>query len=241
MTLAGVAALVGLALVDSTSIGTLVLPLVLLLAPRPDVRRYLVFLATVGGFYALVGIGLVLGASAVADLARDAGDLAPLRWAQLVLGVVLLAVGVLGDPRRWFGRRPEPAPEGTDATSRTATWRARLTGPGASYRMVVGVGLGAALVEVASMLPFLAAVGIITAADLAPAASALVVLAYAVVMVMPALLLLLLRLALGDRVEAPLARLSGWLDRTTAGATYWIFAIVGLLLAGDAAQALDLT
>lgn len=239
MALATVAALVGLALVDSTSIGTLVLPLVLLLAPRPDVRRYLAFLATVGGFYALVGIGLVLGASAVAGLVRDAGDLDPLRWAQLVLGVALLAVGVLGDPRRWFGRRPAPSADA--GTSRTATWRSRLTGPGASYRVVVAVGLGAALVEVASMLPFLAAVGIITAADLAPGVSALVVLGYALVMVAPALLLLALRLALGDRVEAPLARLSAWLDRHTAGATYWVLAIVGLLLAGDAAQALELT
>ncbi|MDF9717298.1 GAP family protein [Nocardioides sp. ChNu-99] len=245
--------LAGLALVDSTSIGTLVLPLVLLTAPRVDVRRYLVFLGTVGGFYALVGIGLVLGADAAVRLLAEVGDLTWLRWVELVVGGVLLTAGLVGDlvlarVRRWRAPRGAVggavggavAGEPAATPRRTASWRSRLVGPGASYRVVVGVGLAAALVEVASMLPFLGAVGIITAADLPLAASVGVVVAYALVMVAPALLLLAGRLALGSRVEGPLARFSGWLERVTSGASWWVFAVVGLLLVGDASRAFDL-
>ncbi|MDT9592896.1 GAP family protein [Nocardioides zeae] len=229
-------ALAGLALVDSTSIGTLVLPLVLLVAPRVDARRFVVYLATVGGFYALVGVGLVLGASALTEIARSAGDLTPLRWAQLVVGAALLAAGVVGDKvlERVRARRGTPAPSG-----RTQAWAERIVGEHASYRVVVAVGISAALVEVASMLPFLAAVGIITAADLPVAGAVGVVVAYALVMVLPAALLLVLRLALAGRVEVPLARFSAWLATKTQGAIWWVLAIVGFFVAGDAYGALS--
>ncbi|MDQ1105980.1 GAP family protein [Nocardioides zeae] len=231
------AALAGLALVDSTSLGTLVLPLLLLLAPRVDVRRYAAYLAVVGGFYAAVGVTLVLGAGALRDLVLDLGDLTWLRWAQLVVGVVLLAAGAVGDKvLAWWRRRPGHAPE--QPADRAGTWAERLVGADASYRVVVGVALAAVLVEVASMLPFLAAIGLITAADLPVVGTVGVVAAYALVMVAPALLLLAVRLALRDRVEAPLARLAAWLRRVTDGAVYWVLAIVGLLLAADAASAL---
>ena len=234
------AALVGLALVDSTSMGTLVLPLLLLLAPRVDVRRYAAYLAVVGGLYAAVGVALVLGAGALRDVVLDLGDLTWLRWAQLVVGVALLAAGAVGDKvLEWWRRRPGHEPG--DSADRAGTWAERLVGPDASYRVVVGVALAAVLVEVASMLPFLAAVGLITAADLPVVGTVGVVAAYALVMVAPALLLLGVRLALRDRVEAPLARLAAWLRRVTDGAVYWVMAIVGLLLAGDAAAALGLT
>nr|WP_275940843.1 GAP family protein [Nocardioides zeae] len=228
-------------MVDSTSLGTLVLPLLLLLAPRVDVRRYAAYLAVVGGLYAAVGVALVLGAGVLRDVVLDLGDVTWLRWAQLVVGVALLAAGAVGDKvLAWWRRRTghgEPGQPG----NRAGTWAERLVGPDASYRAVVGVALAAVLVEVASMLPFLAAVGLITAADLPVVGTVGVVAAYALVMVAPALLLLGVRLALRDRVEAPLARLAAWLRRVTDGAVYWVLAIVGLLLAGDAAGALRLT
>lgn len=235
------AALAGLALVDSTSLGTLVLPLLLLLAPRVDVRRYAAYLAVVGGLYAALGVALVLGAGALRDVVLDLGDVTWLRWVQLVVGVALLVAGAVGDKvLEWWRRRPGHG--GRDETGdRAGSWAGRLVGPDASYRAVVGVALAAVLVEVASMLPFLAAIGLITAADLPVVGTVGTVAAYAVVMVAPALLLLGVRLVLRDRVEAPLARLAAWLRRVTDGAVYWVLAIVGLLVAGDAATALGLT
>lgn len=234
MDLVALLGLVGLALVDSTSIGTLVLPLLLLLGPRVHVGRYLVLVGTVAGFYAVVGIALVLGGGALVS-AVDVGDALWLRWAQLAVGVVLLAAGVAGDKALARWRRSRGAPP----RDRAGSWASRLAGEQAAYGTVVAVGLGAALVEVASMLPFLAAAGIITAADLpAPVAAALVV-GYAAVMVTPALALLGGRLLLGRRLEGPLGRFSAWLSRATEAAVYWVLAIVGLLLAGDAYGALS--
>lgn len=228
--------LAGLALVDSTSIGTLVLPLVLVMAPRVHVGRFLVYVATVAGFYALVGVGLVSGAGWLLDVGAGLGEVRALRWAELALGGALLALGIAGDPRRWFGRTPVVR----EGPSRQVRWRERLVGPEASYAAVMGVGLLAALVEVGSMLPFLAAVGIVSSADLSSAGEVVVVVAYTLVMVLPALSLLVVRLLVGHRLAAPLARVSRWLDRHAGNAGLWAAAIIGLLLLHDAVVALGL-
>lgn len=259
MSLLALLGLVGLALVDSTSIGTLVLPLLMLLSPRVHVGRYLVYLGTVALLYAAVGIALVAGAGALMDLASGLGEVRAVRWAELALGAGLLAVGVFGDPRGWAGGRRTADREraavttgsggrsvaagesgGTAPVGRRASWRERLLGPEASYAAVAAVGLVAALVELGSMLPFLAAVGIITAAGLPTAAWVGVVLGYVLVMVLPALLLLALRLALGDRLARRLERLAAWLDKSSGGAAYWAMAIIGLVLLQDARVALGL-
>lgn len=234
MAIGVVLGLVGLALVDSTSIGTLLLPVLLLIAPRVHVGRFLAYLGTVAAFYAVVGLALVAGAGWLLDVGSTLGDLRALRWAELVLGAALLAIGVLGDPRRWFGRATPERPD----TSRTGRWREHLVGQEATYGAVVTVGLLAALVEVGSMLPFLAAVGLITAADLPAPGVVVVVLGYVLVMVLPALLLLGGRLLLGRRVQAVLDRLAGWMDRHAGGAGLWAAAIVGLVLLQDARLAL---
>lgn len=228
--------LVGLALVDSTSIGTLVVPLVLVLAPRVHVGRFLVYLGTVAGFYALVGIGLVAGAGWLLDVGPGLGEVRALRWAELVLGGALLVLGIAGDPRGWFGR----STAAREGASRVGRWRERLVGPEASYAAVAGVGLLAALVEVGSMLPFLAAVGIVSSADLSLTGEVVVVVAYTLVMVLPALLLLTVRLVAGHRLDAPLSRLSRWFDRHAGNAGLWAAAIIGLLLLHDAGVALGL-
>ena len=225
--------LVGLALVDSTSTGTLVLPLLMLVAPAVHVGRYLTYLATVGGFYAVVGIASVAGADRLLEVGRGLGDVGALRWLELGVGGALLAVGIFGDPRRWFGRGAE-----RPTSRRSAAWRERLLGPDATYGVVAGVGVLAALVELASMLPFLAAVGIITAADLPAAGWVPLVVGYSLVMVAPALLLLVVRTAFDRQLHRPLERLSGWLDRRSGDAALWVCAILGLVLLSDAAGVL---
>jgi hypothetical protein len=65
MTLALGGALVVLALIDSTSFGTLLIPIWLMLSPdRPSARRLVLFLVTVAGFYFGVGVALLAGAQA---------------------------------------------------------------------------------------------------------------------------------------------------------------------------------
>lgn len=79
-------------------------------------------------------------------------------------GVVVLSYAL--DPKyrdrfRVFRRRGEAAGPG-----RHTRWRSRLLGPDASLGATATVALGAGLVEAASMLPYLAAIGTITALQL---------------------------------------------------------------------------
>ncbi|MFI5839301.1 GAP family protein [Catenuloplanes sp. NPDC051500] len=222
LTLAGLA---GLALIDSTSIGTLVIPIWMLLSPKVRASRFLVYLATVAVFYAIVGVILVLGAEAATAAFAGLSGARWVAWVQLALGVGLFAWSF-----RFDGKKGD----------RSGRWRDRLAGEDATIPAMVGLGLGAAALEVATMLPYLAAVGLITAADL-PVAGWLATLGgYVLVMIVPALLLGGLRLLAGHRAQVPLERLGAWLARHTAGALGWVLGIAGFLLARDAAFRLGL-
>lgn len=224
LTLAGLA---GLALIDSTSIGTLVVPIWMLLSPRVRASRFLIYLATVAIFYALVGVALVLGAEAATAAFAGLSSARWVSWAQLAIGVGLFAWSF-----RFDGKKRGPG--------RADRWKARLTGEDATAGAMVVLGLGAATLEVATMLPYLAAIGLITSAGL-PVAGWLAVLGgYVLVMILPALVLGGLRALARHRADPLLERLSGWLARHTAGALGWVLGIAGFLLARDAAFRLGL-
>ena len=68
-----------LALIDSTSFGTLVIPVWLMLAPgRIRPQRVLVFLVTVAVFYLAVGVALLSGVRATASHLHPSEDAHPL-------------------------------------------------------------------------------------------------------------------------------------------------------------------
>ena len=233
MELTTLAVLVGLALVDSTSIGTLVIPLVWLLRPGPVAwRSLLTFLATVAAMYTVIGAALLLLGRSLGSALDGVGDVDAVRWVQLALGVALFAVAFSDAV---MGRLAGGA----------LRWRDRLRGdadgdgPGVGRSIVVTAAVAVA-VEVPTMLPYLAAIGILAATDLAIGSQVGVLAGYSFVMVLPALVLAGVRAAAGRRVESPLRRLDGWLTRQADEMTGWVFGIVGFLLAGDAAQALEL-
>jgi hypothetical protein len=257
--------LAALALVDSLSIGTLLIPLFFLVAPgRVRAGRVLLYLGTIAVFYFAVGIALTAGAGAIVEGAAGALETPVARWAQLLLGGALLAgsffIGrkrpaetsaartrapddawVASDGSRVMSGQdaPAPAPAGPRRPGRLARWRERAMGDG-SPAIVVGLALGAGVIELATMLPYLGAVGMITAAGLPPEVWVGVLAAYCGVMIVPALLLLAGRVAARRLVEPPLRRLAAWLERTSAENTAWIVGIVGFLLARDAATRLGL-
>lgn len=236
--------LAALALVDSTSFGTLLIPIWLMLTPgRPPVRRVLVFLGTIGAFYLLLGLALVAGASAALDDIGDVLDTTTGLRIQLVVGVLLLGGSFLIDRKDADG-----------APGRISRWRERLVGAEesgaggsgaeesgaggsggrAGLRPLVLLALTAAALEVATMLPYLGATGLISRAELSPTPTVGVLAAYCLVMLLPALLLLALRTGAHRLVAPVLARLGRWLERTSASTTAWIVGIVGFLVARDA-------
>ena len=225
-------ALVLLALVDSTSIGTLVLPVLMLLAPgRVPVGRVLLHLGVVAGCYAALGSALALAGGAVRESAGGAlDDVVGSRAGAAALVVVGLAL-LIGSFRLDSGsRRRRGLPD------RTQRWRASWHRGGAAG--AVGVALAAVGLEVATMLPYLAALGLVAAAELPAAASVGVVTAYSAVMVLPALVLLGLRLVAAGAVEPLLRRVDALAAHHADTALGWLVGIAGFLLAREGAARL---
>ncbi|SDE26011.1 GAP family protein [Glycomyces harbinensis] len=239
------ASLAALALIDSTSFGTLLIPIWLLLAPgRVKAGRMLVYLGTIAVFYFAVGMAIVLGATTFIE---DIGALMETRaamWVQLVLGAGLLALSFRFDSKkrkegggrvaRWRERAlgiEEADAGGTDGGTRTRR---------GSALSLVGLAAGAATLEVATMLPYLAAIGMVTAAGLGAAGTTATMAGYCAVMILPALVLLGARLVARDAVEPLLVRINNWMTKNAASTTGWVIGIVGFLLARDAAVRLGL-
>lgn len=229
LSLALAGTLVVLALIDSTSFGTLLIPIWFMLAPgRLRAGRILLFLATVAACYLVLGLALYAGLGAVAEpLARLLGS-DPVLWVQLIVGVGLMIWSHPLEKRK--SRRP----------GRLLRWRDGVVGEGASVRSLVTVALFVVALEAATMLPYLAAIGIITSLDIAWALGAVVLAAYCVVMIAPALVLLGARLAAAGPVEPLLRRIESWMQKNAQSTLAWTVAIVGFLLAVNAADALDL-
>ncbi|WP_036971453.1 GAP family protein, partial [Promicromonospora kroppenstedtii] len=118
---------------------------------------------------------------------------------------------------------------------RLSRWRERALGSeSGSWPALAGLAVGAGLVEVASMLPYLAALGLIGTQGPGWPTSGLWVLGYCLVMILPALVLTAARVFASRLVERPLSRLDGWLTRNAASTTAWVVGIVGFLVARDA-------
>ncbi|RRS01769.1 GAP family protein [Glycomyces terrestris] len=238
MDLAMAASLAALALIDSTSFGTLLIPIWLLLAPgRVKAGRMLVYLGTIAVFYFAVGMLIVLGATAFVDDLGALLDTRPAMWAQLAVGVGLVILSFRFDSKK-----------SKEGGGRMGRWRERALGvetagttrTRTSALPLVGLALGAATLEVATMLPYLAAIGIVTASGIGPAATTATMAGYCLVMVLPALALLTARLVARNAVEPLLVRINDWMTRNAASTTGWIVGIVGFLVARDAAWRLGL-
>lgn len=261
-----------LALLDGLSVGTLLIPVFLLLAPgRVRAGRVLLYLVTIAAFYLAVGILFTFGLVNLVDVAQDFLSSTGGQVARLVVGAALLVTAffiggssskstdaasaassagsgaassleggvspLTGMPRATAPRPavPEPAP-----STRLTRWRDRLLSPQASGGAVMAVAVGAGLVEVATMLPYLVAMGMLAEAPIGMPARIAALAAYCAVMVLPALVLLVLRVVAAPLVERPLTKLAAWMERTGRENTAWIIGIVGFLIARGAATELGL-
>ena len=170
--------------------------------------------------------GILLGLAGLALVAStSAGTLFVPIWlllgGQLAVGVALFAYSF-----KFGGKNSKGLGPGA------LRWRERATGTGGR---IVALALVAALTEVATMLPYLAAVGILTSAHPHPLWLAALLAGYCVVMVVPALALLAARAAWSDRLPPLLTRIDRWIVTRGGTATGWILGAAGFLIARDAA------
>ncbi|WP_375000531.1 GAP family protein [Aeromicrobium sp. CTD01-1L150] len=237
MDITSLGALAVLALIDSTSFGTLLIPLWMMLAPRLRPSRLLLYLGVVCGFYFLVGLALLAGVDVLTSLSAGMGDSQVIRALQLAAGVALVVLSYSLDPAyHSIGRKKSEEQRGP--SPRALRWQARLTAADVSVRAVVVIALTATVLEVATMLPYLAAIGIINLSGQVAAVQVCLLAGYVVVMVLPALVALALRLALRRQVEPLLERVSAWMTKKAGSTVAWIVGIVGVLVALDAVGAL---
>ena len=237
MTLALAGALAALALIDSTSFGTLMIPLWLMLAPgKMRVGRIVLFLVTVATFYFGVGLAIMFGAeAAVARL----GDFFSSRLALTVLFAA--GVGLVIWSFQLEAKAKREKKEGAPASARILRWRDRAVGSGGVESggsggassggvALMGLAVGAGTVEVATMLPYLGAIGLLTTSDVGWPLTGAVLAGYCLVMILPALAILVLRLVASRWVDPVLRKLDGWLTRNSTNTLSWVVGILGVLL-----------
>lgn len=226
-------ALLVLAIADGFSIGTLLIPLFLLVAPgRVRAGRVLLYLATIALFYLLIGMLFLLGLVNVIDHASaffssTAGQIALLVvGAGMLIGAFLMPTG--------SKRRDEDAP------GRLVRWRGRMLAADSSALVVMGVAIAAGVIEIAGMLPYLIGMTMIANETTGLALQYGLLVGYCAVMVAPALLLLAARMLAARLVERPLQRFAGWMQRTGAENTAWLLGIAGFFIARNASTALGI-
>lgn len=217
--------LVGLALADSTSIGTLVIPVWLLMRDPLQAHRVLLYLTVIAGFYWLVSVTLLASMTRITTNTHGIQLDHSWVWAQLTIGAIVLAVGL------WIDRRREPS---TKQSSRTQHWRNRTFRRG-DNRAMIGLALTAGLLELSTMVPLLTALGMLERASLSTIASGLTVTGYVTLMMLPACVLLLIRVVLGERITKPLAAIGWRLEQLANAITATVLIAVGGLISVDAA------
>ena len=267
-----------LALIDGLSVGTLLIPVFLLLHPgRVRAGRILLYLGTIAAFYLVVGLLFLWGLVNLVDVASDfLASPAGLIVRLLVGAALLITAFVMPTGGKNDESAPAPAPQtasappvpfrgGTpsaqdangsrmappDAASAIATdpaprpgritrWRERLLDPRTRGTAVMAVAIAAGLVEIATMLPYIVAMTMLAEAGIDTPLRVLSLAGYCALMILPAVVLLVLRVVAAPLVQRPLERFAAWMERTGAENTAWIIGIIGFLIARSAATELGL-
>jgi hypothetical protein len=208
-----VISILGLALVDSLSVGTLVIPLALVLNQRRvKVRPLTVYFATISVSYFLLGAAILLGLVQARGFLSDVLNSDPALCAQILIGAVLLLYGVLA-----------PSPKSTE--------QSRIRQPrDLSTIGMMGLAFSAVVVEAATMIPYLAALAILSNLPLGNAGRLGVLAVYCLVMILPASIAITVVARFGDRIWAKLEQLIHRFENESKLTIRWMIAIIGVYL-----------
>jgi hypothetical protein len=227
-----VSSLIILALIDSTSFGTLMIPVWLLMASkRVQAVRFLIYLFTVVGVYFVVGLFIMFGADAFLNNYGLILESNQFLVGQFSLGALLMIISLFMNTKKARARSKERALQGGN---RATKLRERVMGDSGSITMLMGVALIAVVLEFATALPYLTAIGLIASEGPSWPLSGIVLFAYCIVIIIPALALFIGRLVAHHILERPLAKLDKWFSKNAQGTTTWVIGIVGILLAINA-------
>lgn len=217
--------LVGLALLDSLSIGTLVIPLGLILMWRSvRVPALAAYLLTVAAVYFALGVAMLLGFTGLSSYMERIADTPVFPWFTLVLGAILAIYGICA---------PNPVKPAAGELPKQLSKPIRTSLP-----KMIALGLGASLTEAATMLPYIAAMGIISNWDTPMAGQVIAVAAYCGVMIAPTVILAAIALVAGQRFFPRLEKAVPRLQYEAKVTLLWIAAIVGIYMVVNSVGAL---
>lgn len=232
-----------LALIDSTSFGTLLIPVWLLMAPgRLRGGRVLLYLTVVAGAYALIGMVLLAGLLLVGDQLVEgvtrAREAPAFLIGQAAVAAVLIWYSCRLDPFTRAGKEKKRqrdqarAAAGRGSAGRVTRFRERAVGEGSrgGAGALLALSLTAVGLEISTLLPYLAGIGLVAVEDPGLPAAPAMILFYCLVMITPALLLLAGRILARRALERPLQRLEGFLSRHANGTVALILFLLGLWL-----------
>lgn len=235
-----------LALIDSTSIGTLVIPLLMVLRARngKTLRAAIYYLGVLATFYLVIGL-LVLSGVGFLDTVLTGGilDSSAMRWILLIVGAGMFAGSFA------MNRKPKTAsaqyvaadgttkeqphaelPDPSPATKSQLKWGNRLDRALGTRTGVAILGLSAGLLELPTMLPYLGAIGLLSTSGKPVTMQVGLLVLYCVVMIVPALLLIAVRAVAGERLTKHFDKLSAWLAKSSGETLAWVVGIIGFLL-----------
>ncbi|AXR73848.1 MULTISPECIES: GAP family protein [Auritidibacter] len=225
----------GLALLDSTAFGTLLIPVWLTMAPGQfRFGRIATYLAVVALSYYAIGLALLLGADALFARYRSVFESEGFSWILVFIGALAVMIGVFlmwRDRRRNRVRKAPKRGPGVLRRIRDHIMQSESSGL-KSASLMTSLALTAVVLEVATMLPYLAAIGILVAQELSLWQSASLLALYCVVMIMPALLLALGRCFFPKTVSGPLTTLDELLSEQATSSSAGFTAIFGVVIAG---------
>lgn len=222
--------LAALALLDATTMGTLLIPLWLLLDTAAfRARRILLYLGVVASAYFAIGLVLLWAAVELvrryADFWESAATSRILFSAgvALLLGGILLEIPAIKKSREARRHQRQTGTVKPPLTQRLRTKALTAHGPGP----IIGLAGGAVAVELATMWPYLIAIGLI-ATNLSGFTASLALAGYCFIMVLPALLLLIFRVGAPDQANQLLKASAQALSKPGVQTTGMI--VIGIIL-----------
>jgi len=182
---------------------------VLLVAKKQQSRLLLTYLTTVVLFYFSTGIFLMLGLDVIFDPIANALNNHSARLVMIIVGAILF-VGSWLVPKKKTSGSPKPK--------------------SFSIGAMIALGFTTSLLEVATALPYFAAIGILTSNHLAFYEWLPIIAGYNLIMITPAILLLCLHTLFKRFMNKPLRKIQALFDKSTSSALSWAMFFVGLIL-----------
>lgn len=182
---------------------------VLLVAKKQQIRLLLTYLMTVGLFYFSTGIFLMLGLGVIFNPISNLLDSYSARLIMTIVGGILFIGSWLVPKRKANGA---PKPKSLHVSS------------------MVALGFSTSILEVATALPYFAAIGILTSNQIEFYEWLPLLAGYNLIMIAPGIILLCFHLLFRRFMNKPLRKIQTLFDQRTSSTLSWVMFFVGLIL-----------